>query len=134
MFKYHFLMENVDDYVCEKLAAAMSAETKEDSGKEIEAILNCRAWKTTRKCTWLCELDYYFYIDEHQHAAAEWLLHHGAQYRASRTIISGKNTVRTTLRCFSVTAAAALMTSLLSKNYRNWVPKGKHQDTILTRD
>ena len=48
MFKYHFLMENVDDYVCEKLAAAMSAETKEDSGKEIEAILN---WKTTRKCT-----------------------------------------------------------------------------------
>ena len=41
-------MENVDDYVCEKLAAAMSAETKEDSGKEIEAILN---WKTTRKCT-----------------------------------------------------------------------------------
>ena len=47
MFKYHFLVENVDDYVCEKLAAGASAEIKEDSGKEIDA------WKTTRKCTWL---------------------------------------------------------------------------------
>ena len=64
MFKYHFLVENVDDYVCEKLAAGASAEIKEDSGKEIDA------WKTTRKCTWLCQL-LYFYIDEHQ-VAAPW--------------------------------------------------------------